>query len=307
MGPRGSNGFSEEMYTTKVPELSEEKKREAERIAAEIEEESKQKQGRGGRELHRGGGGGGGAYGRRGPESTAGEYEDEDYADADAGEFISDDTGALNGSTGPPIAGSGQPVSTVLHGFPASGDLHHVHVAGAAGLPPPGAYGGTGAGAGVSTLPPSLLAAAQAQARLSTAVPPPAAETADGGDAGRDAGIVGGSDAQVNDEYALDEDDDEDGPPPLAPPAQDRPATASAPGADAAAASALPPSDGLLPAEVAAAFLAAPESLALLRYVSHEFQARPFCARDIFALASAARRIPRSSCIDRSAYHDSTP
>ena len=66
-GPRAPTTFAEELYTTKVPQnLSEEKRREAERIAAEIEEESKQKQLRGGRGDHHGPPPSNGAYGRGG-------------------------------------------------------------------------------------------------------------------------------------------------------------------------------------------------------------------------------------------------
>ena len=172
-GPRASTTFAEELYTTKVPQnLSEEKRREAERIAAEIEEESKQKQLRGGRGDHHGPAPPNGAYGRGGggrERSASGEYEDDDYADADAAEFVAEPSAA-----GPP---AGAPPATdrspaAMLGFapppPAAllGEPHH-H---GAGLPPPpqGAFGGPGP----STLPPARLtaaAAAQAQARAAAA------------------------------------------------------------------------------------------------------------------------------------------
>jgi hypothetical protein len=84
-GPTGSAAYSEEMYTTKVPsDLPEEKRREAERIAAEIEEEMKQKQLRGvrGSENFRGG-----VY-SVGSGGHPGEYEDEDTDAADAPDYV---------------------------------------------------------------------------------------------------------------------------------------------------------------------------------------------------------------------------
>jgi hypothetical protein len=252
-GPRSSaNGFSEEMYTTKVPELSEEKRREAERIAAEIEEESKLKQGRVVREVGRGGAAGN--FGRRtgGPErSAAGEYEDDDYADADAAGFISEDAAAGPAAFAQPTAQAG----------PIHGDPHLLHAAASAGLPPPGAYGG--AATGGSTLPASLLnaaAAAQAQARAAAAAAA-ASATADKADKGEAMAGIDGSDA----DDIVDEDDDAGGSASLPTP----PATSSlAAEAGGVAAS----GEGLLGPESAAAFLGQPECLALLRFVSHEYQ-----------------------------------